>query len=84
MDGKLNGYTCTEIVMNEDNVAYAHEVQQTHSESKGSTVTDTSKDLHSNSYAEKGMLSFQLKVTKEPSLCLLFCLWWFLVQETLA
>ena len=38
------------IVVNEDDVAYAHEVQQTHSESKGSTVTDTSKDLHSNSY----------------------------------
>ena len=41
------------IVVNEDDVAYAHEVQQTHSESKGSTVTDTSKDLHSNSYAKK-------------------------------
>ena len=37
------------IVVNEDDVAYAHEAQQTHSESNGSTVTDTSKEFHSNS-----------------------------------
>ena len=59
--GKLCEYTCTENMVNEDDVAYAHEVQQTHSRSKVSTVTGTSKDLHSNSYAEKGVLSFQLK-----------------------
>ena len=52
-----NEETCMEkwkIVVNEDDMSYACEVQQTHSESNGSTVTDTSKGLHSNSYAEKG------------------------------
>ena len=68
------------IVVNEDDVAYAHEVQQTHSESKGSTVTDTSKDLHSNSYAKKGGLSFQLKVATTEMCQLLFCLRLLLVS----
>ena len=44
-----NEETCMEIVVNEDDMSYACEVQQTHSESNGNTVTDTSKDVHSNS-----------------------------------
>ena len=48
-------------MVNEDDVAYARGVQQTHSRSKGSTVANVDKDVHSNSYAEKGVLSFQLK-----------------------
>ena len=42
------------IGVNEDDMSYAREVQQTHSESNGSTVTDTNKDFHGKSYAEKG------------------------------
>ena len=42
------------IGVNADDMSYACEVQQTHSESNGSTVTDTNKDFHGNSYAEKG------------------------------
>ena len=66
------------IVVNEDDVAYAHEVQQTHSKSKVSTVTDTSKDLHSNSYAKKGVLSLQLKIARTEMCQLLFC--WLLLS----
>ena len=51
--GKCMNTHAQKIVVNEDDVAYAHEVQQTQSESKVSTVTDTNKDLHSNSYAKK-------------------------------
>ena len=63
------------IGVNEDDMSYACEVQQTHSESNGSTVTDTNKDFHGNSYAEKGMLSLQLKSARNEMCELLFCLW---------
>ena len=59
--GKLCEYTCTENMVNEDDVAYAHGVQQTHSRSKVSTVANAYKSLYSNSYAEQGVSSFQLK-----------------------
>ena len=64
--------------VNEDDMSYACEVQQTHSESNGSTVTDTSKDLHSSSYAKKGVLSLQLKIAKTEMCQLLFC--WLLLS----
>ena len=51
-----------------------------HIESKVSTVTDTSKDLHSKSYAEKGVLSLQLKIARNEMCQLLFCLLSLLVS----
>ena len=72
------------IGVHADDMTYACEAQQAHRDSNGSTVANTSKDFHGNSYAEKGMLSLQFKSARDAMLCLLFCLWWLSVQETLA